>query len=67
MAIKSIHIVDDDPIVLESVAMLLRVLGHKTMVYGSGTAFLDDSQVQPGDRLLFDLHMPDIDLSLIHI
>ena len=56
----SIHIVDDDPNVLESLALLLRFMGHAPYPYVSAQEFLDTAQIKPSDVLLFDLHMPDI-------
>ncbi len=58
----TIYIVDDDEAIRDSVRLLLEAAGFKHIVtYQSGRAFLDQAKPQPGDCLLLDLRMPDID------
>ncbi|MFM8498547.1 MAG: response regulator [Chakrabartia sp.] len=53
-----VHIVDDDPNVLDSLALLLKVLGYAPHVYQSGADFIEQARLTGKDLLLFDLNMP---------
>jgi FixJ family two-component response regulator len=55
-----VHIVDDDPNVLDSLALLLKFLGYTPCVYPSGAAFVEQAKLTDNDLLLFDLNMPDM-------
>lgn len=58
---RLVHIVDDDPNVRDSLALLLHVMGYDACAYPNGHAFLEKAAVKAKDILLFDLHMADMD------
>jgi FixJ family two-component response regulator len=58
---RCIHVVDDDAIVLDSLMLLLRVMGEKAVAYPSGKMFLETAKIAVPDIALFDLQMPDLD------
>lgn len=57
----TVHIVDDDANVLDSTAMLLRLLGHKVQTWNAPREFLRVADVAPDDLVLLDLRMPEYD------
>lgn len=58
----TIYIVDDDEAIRDSVRLLLESAGfNNIVVYQSGRVFLDEAKPQPGDCLLLDVRMPEID------
>jgi two-component system response regulator FixJ len=58
----TIFIVDDDEAIRDSLQLLLRVAGFaQTDAYESSRRFLDAAKPQPGDCLLLDVRMPDMD------
>jgi len=56
-----VHIVDDDFNVLDSTAMLLKLLGHTVQTWNSPCDFLDHRDLALWDVVLLDLRMPDHD------
>jgi two-component system, LuxR family, response regulator FixJ len=57
-----IFIVDDDEAVRDSLELLLRSSGFESIVaYGSARAFLAEAAPMPGECLLLDVRMPDMD------
>ncbi|HYM01513.1 MAG TPA: response regulator FixJ [Stellaceae bacterium] len=57
-----IFIVDDDEAVRDSLQLLLRSAGYTNVVpYASGREFLERAHPRPGDCLLLDVRMPDMD------
>lgn len=56
-----VHIVDDDFNVLDSTAMLLKLLGHRVQTWNSPCDFLDHDGLSACDIVLLDLRMPDHD------
>ena len=59
---STIFIVDDDEAIRDSLRLLLESAGFPRIVaYGSGRGFLDQAAPQPGDCLLLDVRMPDMD------
>jgi two-component system response regulator FixJ len=58
----TVHIVDDDPAVLDSLSILLDSAGFMTKCYPSGQAFIDfySYRISPGssDCLVLDINMP---------
>jgi two-component system response regulator FixJ len=56
----TIHIVDDDIAVRDSLSILLESTGFKIKCYSSGQAFIDDYRFRNGskDCLLLDINMP---------
>lgn len=56
-----IHIVDDDPSVLDSMRALLVAHGARVVVHVSAEAFLATGERTPADCLLLDLRMPGLD------
>lgn len=58
---QRVHIVDDDPAVRDSVAMLLDAVGLDHVAWPSASEFLDSDVPQPGDMAVMDIRMPGID------
>lgn len=60
-AARTIHIVDDDEAIRQSVGFMLRKAGHVVETYASGVAFL--KAITRGTRgcVLLDVRMPEID------
>ena len=56
-----IHVVDDDPSVLDSMRALLVAHGARVVVHVSAEAFLATGDRLPADCLLLDLRMPGMD------
>ena len=56
-----VHIVDDDPDVLESLSLALTASGYACKTYDSGGAFLQQAAPTVGDCAIFDFKMPRID------
>lgn len=56
-----VHIVDDDLNVLESTAMLLKLLGHNVVSWSSPCDFLEKAPLETEHIVLLDLRMPDLD------
>lgn len=54
----TVHVVDDDPGVRDSVALLLRMSGYTVETYESGTAFLERLEYARRGCVLLDIHMP---------
>jgi two-component system response regulator FixJ len=58
----TIFIVDDDEAVRDSLQLLLQAAGFPQIgAYASSLQFLDAATPQPGDCLLLDVRMPDMD------
>jgi FixJ family two-component response regulator len=57
---KTIHLVDDDDAVRESLRMLLEVHGLNVRAFPSANALLEDPQGENADCFLLDLHMPGL-------
>jgi len=55
----SVAVVDDDPVVRDSLKFLLEVAGHTVAVYASAAQFLADLGVRPA-CLIVDQHMPEM-------
>jgi FixJ family two-component response regulator len=56
-----VAIVDDDPSVRQSMDRLVRSLGHRTRVFGSGDEFLASTAPEQAACLLLDVRMPGMD------
>jgi len=56
-----VHIVDDDPDVLESLSLALTASGYACKTYDSGGDFLQRAAPAVGDCAIFDFQMPRID------
>jgi len=56
----SIAIVDDDDVVREGLASLVRSLGHSVSTFGSAEEFLNSEQISRTSCLITDLHMPGL-------
>src|SRR5690606_41049477 len=54
-------LVEDDPVVAEVIAGLLRARGHEVKVAGHGLAALAEAAVLPLDAALLDLDLPGMD------
>ena len=57
----TIHVIDDDPTVRDSLALLLTFLGYPTRSWSSGGQFLAEQSLGPRDIVLVDLIMPGDD------
>ena len=57
----TIHVVDDDEAILQSVGFLLRKAGHRVATYASGKIFLQAASPTTKGCLVLDIRMPDID------
>ena len=58
---RTIHIVDDDEAIRQSVGFMLRKAGHVVETYASGTAFLKTTTRATQGCVLLDVRMPEID------
>lgn len=58
---ETIFIVDDDPSVRESLAVLLQSAGFPTRTYGSGVDVLSNARSLQVGCLLVDIRLPDVD------
>jgi CheY-like chemotaxis protein len=60
---KTILVVDDEPVVLETVTRILNRHGYKILPAPSGPTALQICDIEPGpiDLLLTDINMPDMD------
>jgi len=62
MSESTIFIVDDDEAIRDSLKLLLEAAGLKHVAaYESGRDFLNSVKPEPGDCLVVDVRMPDID------
>jgi signal transduction histidine kinase/DNA-binding response OmpR family regulator len=55
-----ILVVDDEPVVLEALEVLLRQEGHQTQTASDGEVALQQAQAERPDIILLDLHLPDL-------
>lgn len=56
----TIHVVDDEPLVLDSLRMLLRSYGYTVCLYETAEAFLDGGEPEAPCCALVDIRMPGI-------
>ena len=56
-----IGVVDDEPRMVEIIAMVLRRAGHEVRTFGDPSALLESLEREPIDLLLTDLRMPGMD------
>jgi two-component system, LuxR family, response regulator FixJ len=62
MAEATIFIVDDDEAIRDSLRLLLEAAGlPRVVLHESAREFLDRARPEPGDCLIVDVRMPDID------
>ena len=54
-------LVDDDPVLLDLIARLLRRVGHQVQLANNATEGLALAQTQPFDVIITDVMMPDTD------
>lgn len=57
----TVLIVDDDPVVTDTFARMLRLEGYDVRTAGSAEAGLHEAQVSDPDAILLDLRMPVVD------
>lgn len=57
----TLFVVDDDPAVRDSLETLLTLAGFNVSAFDSAIRFLSDAQPKPGDCLIVDVRMPDMD------
>src|ERR1700761_6953864 len=55
-----IHLIDDDPAIVNSLAGLLRARQFSVQAYGGPTEFLDVARPGIGSCLVTDVYMPDM-------
>ncbi len=60
MTLPTVHIVDDEPAVRSSLAMLVGCWGYDVQTHEGGPALLDSGQLDPVDIVLLDIRMPDM-------
>lgn len=60
-AARTIHVVDDDDAIRQSVGFMLRKAGHTVETYASGTDFLKTTTRETQGCVLLDVRMPEID------
>lgn len=59
---STIYIVDDEEAVRDALQLLLETAGFSNVVcYGSSQKFRDEIEARPGDILILDVRMPEID------
>lgn len=58
--LPTVHIVDDDDAVRDSLALLLQTAGYNTCCWADAEAFLRDYDNRHGGCLLLDVHMPSM-------
>lgn len=59
--LRTVHIVDDDEAIRQSVSFLLRKAGYAVETYPSGTHFLKSVTRETRGCALLDVRMPDLD------
>ena len=59
--LPTVHVIDDDAAVRESLRLLLELHGHNTLTHASGQAFLDAEPGPSGACAIVDQRMPDMD------
>ncbi|MBD8893936.1 response regulator [Roseibium litorale] len=55
-----VYIIEDDTAVSDALSVLLEELGHQTVCFDSGEAFLAAARPKDGDMVLIDLGLPGI-------
>jgi two-component system response regulator FixJ len=60
MTLPTIHIVDDEPAVRSSLAMLVGCWGYDVQVHEGGPALLSGAPLEAADVILLDVRMPDM-------
>ncbi len=58
---KTIFVVDDDPAIRDSLALLLKTAGYSVAVYAGAAEFLETCPPEPSGCLVLDLNMPGMD------
>ncbi len=58
---RTVHIVDDDEAIRQSVGFMLRKAGHSVETYASGVQFLKTATRETRGCVLLDVRMPEID------
>jgi len=56
-----VFVVDDDAAVRDSLATLLKLAGFVVSIFDSAVRFLSEGHPKPGDCLIADIRMPDMD------
>lgn len=56
----TVHIVEDDPGVCDSLALLVRQLGHETHTHEDAESFFERPPPGPRDTIIVDLRLPGI-------
>jgi len=58
---RTVHIVDDDEAIRQSVGFMLRKAGHSVEAYASGVQFLKTATREIRGCVLLDVRMPEVD------
>ncbi|WP_029060044.1 response regulator [Stappia stellulata] len=56
----TVHIIEDDPGVGDSLAMLLGQIGHRALVYPDAESFFEAAPPEAGDTVIVDLGLPGL-------
>jgi FixJ family two-component response regulator len=56
----AIHIVEDDPAVCDSLAMVLREMGHEAVAHRDAESFFERPPPEADDVIIVDLSLPGI-------
>jgi DNA-binding response OmpR family regulator len=56
----TVHIVEDDPGVLDALSEYCRSAGRAVKAYRDGSSFCGETRVKPSDVVLIDLMLPDM-------
>jgi len=56
----TIHLVEDDPAVCDSLMILLCHMGHQVSCYPDGESFLGAARPKVGDNIIVDLMLPGV-------
>ena len=59
-ALPTIHLIDDDPVILDSLNMVLELEGYSVRTYASARIFLQNSWRRDGDCIVTDVDMPEM-------
>jgi FixJ family two-component response regulator len=59
-ALPTIHLIDDDPVILDSLNMVLELEGYSVRTYASARIFLQNSWHRDGDCIVTDVDMPEM-------
>jgi FixJ family two-component response regulator len=59
-SLPTVHLIDDDPVILDSLNMVLELEGYAVRTYASARMFLQNSWQCDGDCIVTDVDMPEM-------